>query len=183
TLVIPESGNAVRVRVAVIDDLETESTEGVKLTATTTDNNVADQEASDTVYIFDDLVEREDGSKVDADAPDLVVTGAANVTESDDAYLEYDVSLSGPAAGAVNVSLSLSGDATSGEDYNPQIQYFDGQDWVNYTGTLVIPESGNAVRVRVAVIDDLETESTEGVKLTATTTDNNVADQEASDTV
>ncbi|MEZ8827063.1 Calx-beta domain-containing protein, partial [Vibrio amylolyticus] len=178
----PDSG-VVKVRVEVLDDNETETRESVIVTATTDSNHVNAQSASAQGIIKDDLVEREDGSKVDEDAPDIVVTGGDNLTESDDAYLTYEVKLSGPAANDVDVVLTLGGDATVGSDYENKVEYFNGSIWETYNGSLTLPADAEGVQVRIAVIDDLETEEVEGVSLTATTTDNNVAGQSASDTV
>ncbi|MEF1253863.1 Ig-like domain-containing protein [Vibrio sp. M260112] len=176
---IPESGNAVRVRVAVIDDLETESTEGVKLTATTTDNNVADQEASDTVYIFDD---RGTGNPdVDEDTKaSFQIEGGDTVEEGDDAYLSFNVSISNGVAEDVSFALSAAIDGVSTtQDAQAGIDYVDYEFYVSdgnggfvkaEASDLVILAGETSTQVFVKVINDGDYEGDEVVGLTAETT-------------
>jgi hypothetical protein len=55
------------------------------------------------------------------------------------------------------------------EDYGAKLQYFDGTDWLDYTaGSFVkIPNGGNALQVRVTIVNDVYFEKTETFKLIA----------------
>ena len=76
-------------------------------------------------------------------------------------------------AANTTVTLSLAGSATNGTDYN-NLQYYNGSAWVAVPASnqITLPAAGTAVQVRVAVIDDALTESTESVILGAGSSSN-----------
>ncbi|MEF1286195.1 hypothetical protein QTN94_20510, partial [Vibrio sp. M250220] len=120
----------------------------VIVTATTDSNHVNDQSASATGIIKDDLVKREDGTKVDADAPDLLVSGGDKAVEGEETWLNYEVSLSGDAFGDVAAKLDITGTASDADLGRIQIKLPNGQ-WQNYDETdgFLVPDSG-VVKVR-----------------------------------
>ncbi|WP_047046913.1 hypothetical protein, partial [Vibrio mexicanus] len=127
----------------------------------------------------------------DEDAPNLIVTALEESvveggTEASPLYVNFEVALDGPAFAAVDVKLDTAGSAESGTDYEA-LEFFNtvsGQ-WeaVPADGTITIAASGEAVKVRAQVIDDLETEPTETVRLKASTESEHVSDRNASDVV
>ena len=78
------------------------------------------------------------------------------------------MSLSNPVAQDTTVTLSLSGTATNGADYN-NLQYYNGTAWVSVPASneITLPATGGAVQVRVAVVDDALPETSERVILGA----------------
>ncbi|MEL7367267.1 MAG: hypothetical protein AAGJ78_15565, partial [Pseudomonadota bacterium] len=130
TITIAASGEAVKVRAQVIDDLETEPTETVRLKASTESEHVSDRNASDVVRIEDDRGTRPDGRPgADEDAPNLIVTALEESvveggTEASPLYVNFEVALDGPAFAAVDVKLDTAGSAESGTDYEA-LEFFN----------------------------------------------------------
>jgi hypothetical protein len=93
------------------------------------------------------------------------------VQEDSGSFLVYTVSLSNEVISDVDVALSLSGTATSGEDYDSDLEYNDDTTWLPLTGDLTLPADGTSVQVRVAVLDDVFVEVGETVVLSASTAD------------
>ncbi|WP_321325261.1 Calx-beta domain-containing protein [Thiomicrorhabdus sp.] len=106
----------------------------------------------------------------------VVIGDAGTVQEADGVYLTYTVSLSNPVGTDVEVALNTSGTATSGDDYNSTLEYFDGRNWQPVSGNITLPADASAVQVRVAVKDDALNEGSETVILGATTTDPQIVD-------
>ncbi|TAH13539.1 MAG: retention module-containing protein [Curvibacter sp.] len=120
-----------------------------------------------------------DNPGVDADTTaSVVISDATDVAEADGNFLQYSVysvSLSNPVAANTTVTLSLGGGATSGVDYNNlQFSTDNGTTWtaVPASNQITLPATGSAVQVRVAVIDDALTESSESVILGAGSSSN-----------
>jgi hypothetical protein len=65
------------------------------------------------------------------------------------------------------VSLALGDGTATLADYGPALQYFDGSDWVDYTGAVALGDGGTLL-VRTPVIDDGVFEGSETFTLTAT---------------
>lgn len=100
----------------------------------------------------------------------LTVTGTT-VNEASP-YVMFQVS--GAAGQKVTLALGSTEvandvDAESGLDFLPNLQYFDGSDWQNYTGAPVtIPLGGATLLVRVPVLQDARYEGAETLTLIAT---------------
>ncbi len=106
-----------------------------------------------------------------------LVTVKGSVVNEASPYVMFEVS----GAEGQWISLSLSettnanGNATTGLDFLPNLQYFDGTNWVNYTSGLIqIPDTSannGKLLVRTAILQDNVWESTLGsyetLKLTA----------------
>ncbi len=106
---------------------------------------------------------------VGPDARLLTVTGTT-VNEASP-YVQFQVG--GVAGQWVNLTLSEtangSGNATMGTDFLPNLQYFNGTSWVDYTGGAVqIPSGSSTLLVRTPVLQDQPYEGAETLKLTAT---------------
>jgi hypothetical protein len=97
----------------------------------------------------------------------LTVTGTT-VNETSP-YVQFQVG--GVTGQWVSLSLgettNASGNASMGTDFLPNLQYFNGTTWVNYTGGLVQIPSGNSLLVRTPVVQDQANEGAETLKLTA----------------
>ncbi|MEZ8825941.1 tandem-95 repeat protein, partial [Vibrio amylolyticus] len=192
-LTIATGDTELVVYVRIQDDLETEATESVTLVVNSESEFVEAPTAQDTGSIEDD---RGDGIETgrpgaDEDAPSLVVTaneqgGDVIEGESGDGnhFVNFTVSLDGPAHEAIEVTLETLGSATAGEDYQGlEYKNADGE-WVDVVnGKITIGADGAAVEVRARVNDDLETESTESVRLRASTDSIHIDDRVDSDVV
>ena len=100
---------------------------------------------------------------VTADNRALTITGTT-VNEASPYVL---FSVAGTSGQHVNLSLS-SGTATIGNDFLPNLEYFNGANWVAYTGSAAVIPSGNTLLVRTAVMQDKLNEGSETLTLTAT---------------
>ena len=102
------------------------------------------------------------------DARALSVTGTT-VNEASP-YVQFQVS--GVTGQWVSLSLSETNngsDATMGIDFLPNLQYFNGTDWVDYTGGMIqIPSGDGTLLVRTPVLQDSINEGAETLQLTAT---------------
>ncbi|PJG58261.1 hypothetical protein CUC53_13655 [Aeromonas cavernicola] len=174
-IILPASAAAVLVRVAVLDDALTENSETVVLTATPVGNPLVSGPDSGTGTILDDRVTTGGNPNVDEDTPaTVIVSDAGEVREGSGLYLTYEVKLSNPIATDTDVTLSLSGSASSGSDYS-SLQYLNSSgQWVAVpiNGQLTLPATGAPIKVRVPVLDDTSAEDNETVILTATPTGN-----------
>jgi VCBS repeat-containing protein/CshA-type fibril repeat protein len=105
---------------------------------------------------------------VNPDARTLTVTGTT-VNEASP-YVQFQV---GGASEqwvtlAIGTTGSGSGHATMGTDFLPNLQYFNGTSWVDYTGGFVqIPSGTTTLLVRTPVLQDIPYEGAETLKLTA----------------
>ncbi|WP_341708726.1 Ig-like domain-containing protein, partial [Halopseudomonas sp.] len=122
--------------------------------------SVDDQGLSDTDYLSID---------VQADNRPVGVSGST-VNEASP-YVLFEVT--GTEGQLVTLTLGNTADAgdqdaSIGLDLLPNLEYFDGLDWVSYTGGKVAIPSGGALLVRSAVLNDTLNEGAETVTLTAT---------------
>lgn len=112
---------------------------------------------------------------VSADNRTLMVTGTS-VNEASP-YVQFGVS--GAANQWVHLTLgqtgSGAGHATLGTDFLPNLQYYDGGQWVDYTGNPVQLDTNGSLRVRTRVTQDMAYEGSETLKLTATNAAGNAA--------
>ncbi|MCR9943352.1 Calx-beta domain-containing protein, partial [Vibrio owensii] len=163
----------LKVYLKVKDDAVTESTESVELTASTTSGKVTGTKTdSATANILDDQA-----NGVDKDATaELTVSAGGDVTEGDDSYLEYTISLSEPVSEDVVLNLSTSGTATSDVDYDATYLVADGNGGYREitADELKIAAGETELKVYLQVKDDAVTESAESVQLTASTTSGKV---------
>lgn len=105
----------------------------------------------------------------DDDRPTLAVNDVT-ATEDVDTHAEFEVTLSNPSTQPTVVSLALNDvSATSGSDYGPGLEYYDGANWVALAGNLTIPADTTTVRVRTPVLDDAVIDNGETFTLVATT--------------
>ncbi|OEF09633.1 Ig-like domain-containing protein [Vibrio genomosp. F10] len=190
-LTLASGATELQVFVQIKDDLETEQTEGITLIVNSGSEFVEAPSAQATGNILDD---RGDGQTtgrpgVDEDAPSLVVTAnEESVIEGEigdgNRFVNFTVSLDGPAHSDITVSLETLGTATAGTDYEGLEYRTDAGTWAPVVnGEITISADGSGVAVRARVNDDLETEPTESVRLRATTTDDNIDGRVASDVV
>ncbi|MGR5436780.1 tandem-95 repeat protein, partial [Vibrio owensii] len=163
----------LKVYLQVKDDAVTESAESVELTASTTSGKVTgSQTDSATANILDDQA---NGVDEDATAT-LTVNAGDDVTEGDDSYLEYTISLSEPVSEDVVLNLSTDGTATSDVDYDAKYLVADGNGGYREitADELKITAGETELKVYLQVKDDAVTESAESVELTASTTSGKV---------
>ncbi len=105
---------------------------------------------------------------VSPDSRALTVSGTT-VNEASP-YVQFQV---GGASGqwvslALGTTGSGTGHATMGVDFLPNLQYFNGINWVDYTGGFVqIPAGSSTLLVRTPVLQDRPYEGAETLKLTA----------------
>ncbi|MET2947465.1 tandem-95 repeat protein [Vibrio owensii] len=163
----------LKVYLQVKDDAVTENSESVELTASTTSGKVTGTKSdSATANILDDQA-----NSVDEDATaELTVSAGGDVTEGDDSYLEYTISLSEPVSEDVVASLSTGGTATSDVDYDATYLVADGNGGYREitADELKIAAGETELTVYLQVKDDAVTESAESVELTASTTSGKV---------
>uniref|UniRef100_UPI001FD428E1 hypothetical protein n=1 Tax=Vibrio owensii TaxID=696485 RepID=UPI001FD428E1 len=163
----------LKVYLQVKDDAVTESAESVQLTASTTSGKVTGtQTDSATANILDDQA-----NGVDKDATaELTVSASGDVTEGDDSYLEYTISLSEPVSEDVALNLSTGGTATSDVDYDATYLVADGNGGYREitADELKIAAGKTELKVYLKVKDDAVTENSESVELTASTTSGKV---------
>lgn len=115
-------------------------------------------------------VETNDGALSDIDTLDIAVTPdnrALSVTGTTvneaSPYVLFEVT----GVSGQKVTLSLSdGSATTGADFSPNLEYYDGSAWVAYAGGAVAIPSGSAtLLVRSAVFQDTISEGSETLTL------------------
>ncbi|YCO05128.1 tandem-95 repeat protein [Vibrio sp. VNB-15] len=162
------------VYIQVKDDAVTEGAESVELTASTISDKVTGTKTdSDSSNILDDQV-----NGVDEDATaELTVTAGSDVTEGDNSYLEYTISLSEPVSEDVALNLSTGGTATSGDDYNATYLVADGNGYRELTADeLKIVAGQTELTIYVKVKDDSLIEDKESVTLTVDTTSEKISD-------
>ncbi|EEZ85208.1 conserved hypothetical protein [Vibrio harveyi 1DA3] len=112
-LIVPAGVSSFEIIVPTIDDSKTENLESIVVEV---------GNASGIGYIQDDQI-----NNVDEDATAaLTVSAGADVTEGDDSYLEYTISLSEPVSEDVVLNLSTGGTATSDVDYDATYLVADG---------------------------------------------------------
>ncbi|HYF44533.1 MAG TPA: VCBS domain-containing protein, partial [Ramlibacter sp.] len=160
------AGNSMLVRVAVLNDSAYEGAESFTLTAT----NTAGATATGTGTIKDDgtgnlYPDNTTGATgtgtLDDDRPVTVSSVDLNEASS------HAVFTVGGAVGQV-VSLSLAdGNATSGADYGPSLQYWNGA-WQNYTGPVTL--TSTTLLVRTPIINNAVYEGPEAFGLRASNT-------------
>ncbi len=105
---------------------------------------------------------------VNPDARTLTVTGTT-VNEASP-YVQFQVGGASEqwVSLAIGTTGSGSGHATMGTDFLPNLQYFNGTSWVDYTGGFVqIPSGATTLLVRTPVLQDGPYEGAETLKLTA----------------
>ncbi|CAE6906039.1 COG2931 RTX toxins and related Ca2 -binding proteins [Vibrio sp. B1ASS3] len=163
----------LKVYLQVKDDAVTENSESVELIASTTSGKVTGTKSdSATANILDDQA-----NSVDEDATaELTVSAGGDVTEGDDSYLEYTISLSEPVSEDVVLNLSTGGTATSDVDYDATYLVADGNGGYREitAGELKIAAGETELKVYLQVKDDAVTESAESVELTASTSSGKV---------
>ncbi|MBK9395562.1 MAG: hypothetical protein IPN40_17535 [Uliginosibacterium sp.] len=161
---VPASSTSLLVRVPTVNDLVSEPTETVSLSAATAQNTTP---VAGTGSILDN-----DGS------PSLSVS-SPTVAE-DGNFAQFTVSLSNPSATATTVSRRLAAGATnpatgggvdfgSGTATNLQVSTDSGTTWTNATSA-TIAAGTTSVLVRTPVTNDTIDELNETFTLTATTT-------------
>ncbi|MHA2710301.1 tandem-95 repeat protein, partial [Vibrio owensii] len=162
-LIVPAGVSSFEIIVPTIDDSKTENLESIVVEVGNT---------SGIGYIQDDQI-----NNVDEDATAaLTVSAGADVTEGDDSYLEYTISLSEPVSEDVALNLSTGGTATSDVDYDATYLVADGNGGYREitADELKIAAGETELKVYLQVKDDAVTESAESVELTASTTSGKV---------
>lgn len=115
-----------------------------------------------------------DTKLIDVDTLDITVSADnSNITTSNITVNEaspYAVFTFEGNSDQQQMSLELaSGSATSGSDFSPNIEVFDGTDWVAYSGGLVtIPIGESKLFARIPLFNDTTFEDSETFTLTAT---------------
>ncbi|NQV69649.1 MAG: DUF4347 domain-containing protein [Pseudohongiella sp.] len=120
-----------------------------------------------------------DGSLTDTDTFDITVTAdnrslSVTGTTVNEASPYALFQVTGVASQKVSLSLGSTAstgdtDASSGTDFLPNMQYYNGSAWTTYSGGLVsIPSGGTTMLVRVPVLNDNADEPDETFTLTAT---------------
>lgn len=90
----------------------------------------------------------------DDDRPVISINDATD-TETVDPFALFTVSLSNPSIEDIDVSLALMDvTATSGADYGPGLEYFDGTVWQPVTGNVTIAAGATSLDIRTPIIDD-----------------------------
>ncbi|WP_244662571.1 tandem-95 repeat protein, partial [Vibrio owensii] len=162
-LIVPAGVSSFEIIVPTIDDSKTENLESIVVEV---------GNASGIGYIQDDQI-----NNVDEDATaELTVSTGGDVTEGDDSYLEYTISLSEPVSEDVALNLSTGGTATSDVDYDATYLVADGNGGYREitADELKIAAGETELTVYLKVKDDAVTESAESVELTASTTSGKV---------
>ncbi len=104
----------------------------------------------------------------DDDRPILSVDNVTS-TETVDTHAVFTLSLSNPSIQNTDLSLALvDATATSGADYGPGLEFFDGTAWQAVTGSVTIPAGSTSVQVRTPIIDDPIADNNETYMLVAT---------------
>ncbi|MGR5437786.1 Calx-beta domain-containing protein, partial [Vibrio owensii] len=159
----------LKVYLQVKDDAVTENSESVELTASTTSGKVTGTKTdSATANILDDQA-----NSVDEDATaELTVSAGGDVTEGDDSYLEYTISLSEPVSEDVVLNLSTDGTATADVDYDATYLVADGNGGYREitADELKIAAGETELKVYLQVKDDSLIEDKESVTLNVETT-------------
>jgi VCBS repeat-containing protein/CshA-type fibril repeat protein len=109
-------------------------------------------------------------STIDVSPDNRALTVTGTTVNEASPYVQFQVG----GASEQWVSLALgttgsgSGHATMGVDFLPNLQYFNGTSWVDYTGGFVqIPSGSTTLLVRTPVLQDRPYEGAETLKLTA----------------
>ena len=115
----------------------------------------------------------------DDDRPVISVNNVTS-TETVDTHAVFTISLSNPSVQNTDLSLALvNGTATSGTDFGPGLEFFDGTTWQPVTGNVTIAAVSTSIQVRTPIIDDPIADNNETYSLVATrvngTTFNNSA--------
>ena len=163
------SGGSLLVRIAVGQDSAYEGPESFRLVATNSSGRtstggtgtIRDDGASNAVFGETDT-SMQDGAFDD----DRLLTIADLTVSEASPYAVFTVT----GAAGQKLSLALeSGSASVGADTGATLQYFDGAAWRDYTpGSLVgIPQGGNTLLVRVAIVNDSQFEGSESFRLIA----------------
>ncbi|MCR9140301.1 MAG: hypothetical protein NXI27_30290, partial [Alphaproteobacteria bacterium] len=108
---------------------------------------------------------------IDVAADDRVLTVAGTTVNEASPYVLFSVGGAGGQWITLSIGSTGTGDghAVMGADFLPNLQYFDGSAWVDYTGDPVqIPTGGATLLVRTAVLQDNINEGPETLRLIAT---------------
>ena len=175
TVALPASGELL-VRTTVTNDSTYEGAETLQLKATPTGGTAV----TGTATILDDgtgnIYPNNNSGNPDPNAPkddDRAVQ--VNNIEVNEASPYAVFTVSGTAGQAVSLALQNDSDpatanASLGTDAGTQLQYFDGSNWVNYSGgTVTLPASGQLL-VRTTVTNDSTYEGAETLQLKVTPT-------------
>ncbi|AZR81739.1 Calx-beta domain-containing protein [Thiomicrospira sp. S5] len=171
---LPAGITDMNVTIDTTDDTVYEGPETVILTAGGSlvdngGNTVTIADDSGTATILDNGTVDDEGNSND-DTPTLSVSDET-VTEGTDGYIEFTVSLSNPSDETVVFTPSLhDGSGTVGADTGttPQLEYYDGTNWVSVPATGVeIPAGETSVQIRTELVDDYLDESDETIALQA----------------
>ncbi len=178
---LPAGITDMNVTIDTTDDTVYEGPETVILTAGGSlvdngGNTVTIADDSGTATILDNGTFDDEGNSND-DTPTLSVSDET-VTEGTDGYIEFTVSLSNPSDETVVFTPSLhDGSGTVGADTGttPQLEYYDGTNWVSVPATGVeIPAGETSVQIRTELVDDYLDESDETITLQADVTSGTV---------
>ncbi len=113
----------------------------------------------------------DDGNGPNGTDDDRPVISVNNVTstEGTNTHGVFTISLSNPSIQNTDLSLALvNGWATSGADYGPGLEYFDGTAWQPVSGNITIAAGATSIQVRTPIIDDVIADNNETYSLVAT---------------
>jgi len=113
----------------------------------------------------------DDGTGPNGSDDDRPVISINNVTDTEtiDTHAVFTISLSNPSIQDTDLSLALiSGTATSGSDFGPGLEFFDGTTWQPVTGNVTIAALSTSIQVRTPIIDDAIADNNEAYSLVAT---------------
>ena len=113
----------------------------------------------------------DDGSGPNGTDDDRPVISIDDVTATEDvdSHAVFTISLSNPSTEAIVLSLAINdGTATSGSDYGPGLEFFDGMMWQPVAGNITIAADETNIQVRTAIIDDAITDDNETFAIVAT---------------
>ncbi|PKG40062.1 hypothetical protein, partial [Psychromonas sp. Urea-02u-13] len=171
--------------IEAVEDIETaagEAGDGGSSSAVTLSRNgsetLADSDFSTEGLAFDATApELTDTNTANPDIDEditatIAVTGGGTVEEAGGVYLTYTVGLSNAVSEPVTATIAdtFTGSATSGADYSSTLQYESAPgEWTDISGEVTLPADGSSINVRVAINDDVVTESDETIVLSVTT--------------
>ncbi|MEL6895961.1 MAG: Calx-beta domain-containing protein, partial [Planctomycetota bacterium] len=108
------------------------------------------------------------GTITENDQPSLSVSDVT-VTEGDDPYAEFTISLSNTSSIDTVVSLTLnSGSAIAGTDFANSLEFNNAGTWQPVTGNLTIAAGLTSINVRTGITDDPHADDNEQFTLVAT---------------
>ena len=113
----------------------------------------------------------DDGTGPNGSDDDRPVISIDDVTSTEDVdpFAVFTVSLSNPSIEDIVLTPTLiNGTATSGADFGPGLEFFDGLAWQPVTGDITIPAGNTSIQIRTPIIDDPIIDSGETYSLMVT---------------